>query len=330
MVNVRDVASAAGVSVGTVSNVLNRPERVSETTVKRVRDVIDELGFVRNDAARQLRMGRSSTIGLVVLDARNPFFMDIARGAEDAAIERGMSVLIANSDDDPHREAAHLDLFEQQRAYGILVTPASGDASRVQHLASRGVNAVLVDRASEDSGLPAVVVNDIQGGRLAAEHLLSVGGTRLAFVGGPMTLQQVSDRLAGARSALSQRDASLEVIETPALTVIAGREAGARLARRPPQDRPDAVLAANDLVALGLIQALAMSGQVRIPEDMLLIGYDDIDFAASAVVPLSSIRQPAETMGRRAVELLMAPGTDRPSTITFEPILVARDSTRKP
>mgnify|MGYP003632905111 CR=1 FL=1 len=127
-VSVKDVAARANVSVGTVSNVLNQPDKVAPKTVARVRAVIDELGFVRNDAARQLRAGRSLSIGLIVLDVRNPFFTDVARGAESRAAESNLAVLLGNSDDDPRREAAHLDLFEQQRVQGVLITPVGDGA----------------------------------------------------------------------------------------------------------------------------------------------------------------------------------------------------------
>jgi hypothetical protein len=121
--SIRDVAERAGVSVGTVSNVLNNPARVSPASVERVLAVIEELGYVRNDAARQLRAGRSTTIGLVVLDVRNPFFTDVARGAEDEAARHALSVILGNSDEDTAREAAYLDLFEEQRVHGVLISP---------------------------------------------------------------------------------------------------------------------------------------------------------------------------------------------------------------
>jgi len=126
-VSVRDVAAAASVSVGTVSNVLNRPDKVAPATVERVTTAIAELGFVRNDAARQLRAGRSRSIGLVVLDVRNPFFTDVARGAEDRAAEDGMTILLGNSDENTDREGAYLDLFEEQRVHGVLISPLADE-----------------------------------------------------------------------------------------------------------------------------------------------------------------------------------------------------------
>ena len=133
-VSVRDVAAAASVSVGTVSNVLNRPDKVAPATVERVHAAIEELGFVRNDAARQLRAGRSRSIGLVVLDVRNPFFTDVARGAEDRAAEDGMTILLGNSDENTDREGSYLDLFEEQRVHGVLISPLADDLPRLDRL----------------------------------------------------------------------------------------------------------------------------------------------------------------------------------------------------
>ncbi|WP_194397320.1 LacI family DNA-binding transcriptional regulator [Microbacterium atlanticum] len=330
-VSVKDVAALAQVSVGTVSNVLNRPGKVSAATVQRVQAAIDELGFVRNDAARQLRAGRSRSIGLVVLDVGNPFFTDVARGAERRAAESDLSILLGNSDDDESRETGYLDLFEEQRVQGVLITPVHDVSARLVRLRSRGIPAVLVDRPSDSGEFSSVAVDDVAGGYLAVRHLLDTGRRRIAFVGGPLTTRQVTDRLAGARRAIGENpDASLDVIETTALTVLEGRAAGERLRGREPGDRPDAVFAANDLLAVGVLQALVMLGSISVPDDVAIIGYDDIDFASAAVVPLSSIRQPSELIGRRAVDLLLAAvdGADSAQQIVFQPELIVRSSTR--
>lgn len=329
MVSVKDIAAAAGVSIGTVSNVLNRPDRVAEETVERVRKMIAEHGFVRNDAARQLRAGQSRTIGLVLFDARNPFFMDVARGAEGAAAEHGLSVVIANSDGDPARESGYLDYFEEQRAAGILLSPTPDGAAHVPGLRKRGTKTVLVDTFMDAEGVSSVIGDDVVGGRLAVEHLLSLGRRNIAFVGGPARLEQVAERLRGAHEVAAASKASLEVITTPALTVEAGREVGYELASRPTEARPDAIFAANDLVALGLIQALALTGRIQIPDHIAVIGYDDIDFAAAAIVPLSSVRQPAKLMGQEAVNLLVGSGASQ-ATVRFAPELIARASTATP
>lgn len=331
--SIRDVAARAGVSVGTVSNVLNHPTKVSGPSAERVIAAIAELGFVRNDAARQLRAGSSKTVGLIVLDVRNPFFTDLARGAEDRAADAGLSVILGNSDENSGRESTYLDLFEEQRVLGVLISPFGDVTARLERLRERGTPAVLVDRSSGDSPFSSVSVDDVAGGRLAVEHLLAQGRRRLAFVGGPFEIRQVADRFAGAQRAVeTQPDATLERIELPALSVLAGREAGAAIVARAHADRPEAIFAANDLVAMGVLQALLMQGAsgIRVPADIAIIGYDDIDFASAAVVPLSSIRQPSTLIGQTAIEILMEEADDRslpPRNVVFQPELVVREST---
>lgn len=333
-VSIRDVAVRAGVALGTVSNVLNRPQKVAEPTRKRVLDAIDELGFVRNDAARQLRAGLSRTLGLVVLDVANPFFTEVARGVEDRAAEEDLSVLLGNSDESEIRESAHLDLFEQQRVRGLLISPLGDLSARLGRLRRRGTPIVLVDRPAGDNPYSSVSVDDTAGGRMAVDHLLQRGRRRIAFVGGPGTIRQVADRKSGAEQAVRGSGATLEVIETDGLTVETGRIAGQQLIDRRAADRPDAILAANDIVAIGLMQSLQMLDHRLIPGEIALIGYDDIDFATTTVVPMSSIRQPSELIGRTAVELLLAEleaiesGTEIDhEQVVFQPELVVREST---
>lgn len=330
-VGVKDVAAAAGVSVGTVSNVLNRPDRVSARTVERVQKVIHELGFVRNDAARQLRAGRSRSIGLVVPDIGNPFFAEVARGAEDRAAEAGMTVLLGNSDENPDRQNAHLELFQEQRVNGILLTPASDELGSLERFVAGGMPVVLVDHEVEEDLYPSVSVDDVEGGRLAVQHLLDSGRRRIAFVSGPRSVQQVADRLRGAEIAVAAAEgATLEVVEQPSLTVLQGRAAGETLVARDASERPDAVFAANDLLAVGLLQAFSFGSGIRVPEDIAMVGYDDIDFASATVVPLSSVRQPARLLGWTGVDLLLKEldGGDHDRRVRFQPELVERESSR--
>ncbi|WP_439032253.1 LacI family DNA-binding transcriptional regulator [Gordonia terrae] len=333
-VSMRDVAAAASVSVGTVSNVLNSPGKVSPSTVARVQAAIDQLGFVRNDAARQLRAGRSRCVGLVVLDVGNPFFTDIARAAERRAGDHDLTVLLGTSDDDESREQAYLDTFDEQRVFGLLVSPIGDDLRRFDSLRRRGTPVILVDRDAGGSPFDSVAVDDIAGGRLAVSHLCDTGRRRIVFVGGPPGLRQVADRRRGAQDAVAEVDgATLEVVDTTTLSVLAGREVGTALLGRGPHGLPDAVFCANDLLAIGVLQAFTMlAGGVRVPDDIAIIGYDDIDFARSAVVPLSSIRQPTTRIGVTAVDLLIAAANESadthvPSNLVFQPELVARTST---
>src|SRR6266478_2869657 len=184
--SIKEVAAHAGVSVGTVSNVLNRPDIVAEPTRSRVRAAIKQLGFIRNESARQLRAGRSRTIGLVVLDVANPFFTDVARGVEDEASKSGLSVILCNSDDQRNKETRYLELLEEHRVQGILITPVTGADDRITRLQQRGTPVVLVDSRSPSRGQCSVSVDDVLGGDLATSHLIEAGHEQIAFVGGPM------------------------------------------------------------------------------------------------------------------------------------------------
>jgi LacI family transcriptional regulator len=329
-VSVREVAALAGVSVGTVSNVLNRPAKVAAPTADRVHAAIRALGFVRNDAARQLRDGRSRAIGLVVLDVGNPFFTDLARGAGRRAASEGLSVLLASSDERGEKEASYLDLFEEQRVRGVLISPVADITPRLDRLRQRGIQVVLIDRISHDDDLSSVSVDDVAGGMLAAEHLLARGRNRLAFVGGPLGIRQAADRLEGARTSVQdRRGATLEVIEVDTHSVINGRRAGEHIAARAASDRPDAIFAANDLLATGLLQALHQRAGIAVPDEIALIGYDDIDFTEAAAVPLSSIRQPSALIGETATTILLEEAEESglaPRHVVFQPELVVRAS----
>ncbi|MDR7252884.1 LacI family transcriptional regulator [Nocardioides sp. BE266] len=330
--SVKDVAARAGVSLGTVSNVLNRPDRVSPETRGRVEQAMRDLGFVRNESARQLRAGRSRTLAYVVLDVRNPFFTDVAEGAERAAEESDLSLFLCHSDNRASREADYLAHLVEQRVQGILVTPVDPAAPGLAEVRRNGTPLVIVDRTREDDKFCSVAVDDVLGGRLAVEHLVERGHTRVAFIGGPDSIGQVRDRLAGARRAWADAGLppdQLVVVPTSGLTVVEGRSAGERVMGLAARRRPTAAFCANDLLALGLLQQLSTAG-LAVPGDLAIVGYDDIDYAGAAAVPLTSVRQPRQELGRRAAELVMDEA-DNPDhlhqQLVFTPELVARRST---
>jgi LacI family transcriptional regulator len=329
--SIRDVASRAGVSVGTVSNVLNRPGQVGETTRVRVLAAIEELGFVRNEFARHLRAGSSRTVGLVVLDIANPFFTDVARGVEDAVNEEGLAVILCNSDDQREKEASYLDVLSEQRVQGVLITPTAGPNPALEAMRARGVPVVLLDRRSTGPDQCSVAVDDVHGGRLAADHLLERGHRRIAFIGGSSGLPQVQERHDGVESAIREVCGStdgLTVLSPETLTVAGGREAGSRIVGMPAAQRPTAAVCANDLIALGLLQEMVRHG-VAVPDEFAIVGYDDIDFAAAAAVPLTSVRKPRQELGRRAAELLLDEARNEDhlhEQLLFEPTLVVRES----
>jgi len=329
MATVKEVAQRAGVSLGTVSNVLNRPEVVSEALRTRVLDAIAELGFVRNESARQLRAGVSRTIAMVVLDVANPFFTDVIAGAEELAEQHDALVVMCNSANSADREARHLRRLDQQRVLGVLLTPVhDSPGAALSEVREHGTPVVLVDRGAASSGQSSVAVDDVLGGRLAGEHLVGAGHRRIAYVGRGSPLRQVEERLRGVREAVGAAGL-VEVVNTTGLSVRAGSQAAARVLDAGPGDRATAVFCANDLLALGVLNECVRRG-VRVPDDLAVIGYDDIGFAASASVPLTSVRQPRELLGRTAVELLLASVEGRPAQqVVFEPELVVRRSTAR-
>jgi LacI family transcriptional regulator len=264
----------------------------------------------------------------------NPFFTDVARGVEDEASEAGLAVILCNSDDQKAKESRYLEVLEEHRVQGILITPVSGADKRLASVQRRGTPVVLVDSRSPSRGQCSVSVDDVLGGDLAVSHLLEGGHEQIAFVGGPMSVRQVSDRRDGAVRALERagrHGADLLVIETPALNVTAGQRAGAALAALPAGSRPSAVFCANDLLALGVLQEMT-TRRIAVPGGVAIVGYDDVEFAAAAAVPLSSVRQPRHQLGRAAAQLLieeaLGDGTHRHRQVVFEPDLVVRASSQ--
>lgn len=334
MPTIKDVARLAGVSAGTVSNVLNRPSYVNHDTRERVQAAITKLGFVPRQRSRQFRPGRVRNLGIALANLEHPFFVDVALGAEELAKELDVGVVICNSAYDPHREDQNLDLLVQQRVQGIIISPVDENSSRLQALRDRGVPMVFVDRVTDDRDCWSVVVDDYEGGQIGMKHLLEKGHTRIAFVGHPQNSVKVNTRLKGARDALEASGipgASLEVINVESWTVQAGKYAGELLAQRDPALRPTAVFCANDMMALGLLQTLEHSG-ISVPSDLAIVGYDDLAWAEISMIPLTTVGQPRHLLGRTAVEMLMEllenPNTKvSPRHVVLRPELVIRETT---
>lgn len=329
VVGLRHVAERAGVSAGTVSNFINHPGKVAPATGDRIRDAIRDLGYVGNDAARALRVGGTEMIGHLTFEVGTPFFFDFSKGVQERALESGYSVLIANTAGSLEGERRYLDLFESQRMRGLLLSPLGDVRRRVASFSERGVPVVLIDRHLDGADCSSVSVDDVAGGRLAIDHLLELGRRRILFVGGPLGLDPVADRLNGARQAArAVPGASLKVLETSDRTIRIGREVGRDLAAEPTR-LPDAIFAANDLLAIGLLQGLLEGGSISVPDDVAIVGYDDIDFAMDAVISLTSVKRPGEMFGRTALDVLhrQIGGSGPVEHITFQPTLVARRST---
>lgn len=330
LVTVREVAAHAGVGMSTVSNAVNHPERLTRDTLARVNASIHELGFVRNSAARQLRLGASQVLGMVVIDAGSPFFAVLDRAVEDSADAHGYAVLLGNSGQEPSRQSRHVLLFESQRVQGMLVTPIDRDLSEIDAVQRRGTPVVLADYRDPEGRFSSASVDHIHGGRLAAEHLIGRGRKRIAVVRGPVRFPQIEDRIEGADAAIHAA-AGVELVPllAGALTFEGGLALGRQILNMPATTRVDAVFAATDQVAIGLVEALVTAvGAAAVPAQVAVVGYDDVPYAESSRIPLTSIRQPIEDLGTTAVELMisMLAEPSRREEVLFVPDLVARSS----
>jgi LacI family transcriptional regulator len=329
-VSLRDVATVAKVSVGTVSNVLNHPEVVAPRTLSRVRETIKDLGFVPNGLARQLRFGNSRTVGLIVPDVSNPFFTEVARGVEDGANKRDYAVFLCNSDESSVKESRYIDVLIEQQVRGVLISPSDVRFNRLDDLKARGISVTLLDREIKGTDQCSVSVDDIYGGRIAIEYLAEIGHKNIAWVCGPESIPQVADRGIGVKKAAKIGDIKIKTIQVSMMNSIQGELAAKMILALPVL--PSAVFCANDLLALGVMRGL-ISAKIKIPKQVAILGYDDINFAASAAIPLSSISQPAYQMGVTAADLLLSEcedgATHEHQQIRFQPQLVERESTKK-
>ena len=326
--SIREVARRAGVSVGTVSNVLNRPDLVAEDTRARVRTAIEELGFVRNESARRLRQGHSRTLGVVVEDVANPYFTDVAKGAEAAMNADGFDAVLCTSDGLAGKEQRCLEFLEEQRVSGVLIAPVDLRPDRIARLRARGMAVVLLDRRDSTSDACSARVDHAAGGEVALNHLLGLGHKELALVTAETEPQPCRERRTGAERVLRQTGgASMVTLYQPTLTATAGQHAAHRLLDLTPA--PSAVFCANDLLAIGVVNELMRLG-VKVPAEMAVIGYDDIELAATAAVPLTTVRQPRHALGWAAAEMAIAETTDGAGHdhqhMVLTPDLVIRES----
>ncbi|MBV2364711.1 LacI family transcriptional regulator [Streptomonospora sp. NEAU-YY374] len=333
-VGINDVAARAGVSPGTVSNVLNRPERVAEATRRKVERAVQELDYVRNSSGRSLRAGRSDSVGLLVLDVTNPFFAEVARGVEDTAGEAGLAVVLLNSAEQAGRQRRAIRLLAEQRAAGAVVMPVDGDTADLLWLRKQGVPGVLLDRGDVSADIAcSVAVDNHAGGLAAGRHLVNLGHERVTYLSGPADLEQCRTRLAGLRAALEESgldpDASVRVIETEQLNAESGEKAVEEVLAGGPRKRPQAVFCSNDQLALGVLKGLGERG-LSAPADLSVVGYDDVATAGLVHPGLTTVAQPKYDLGAAAMRLLLSELNDPDHTherLRFAPELVVRGST---
>ncbi len=328
----RDVAERAGVSIALVSSYINNPQQVGGKSAVKIEEAIAFLGFIPNDAARQLRRGISRMIAFVAFDVGDAFFASVSRGAQRRAAEEGLSLVLADSNGKRSTEREYLTLFGEQRVRGLLLAPVAEPSSYLDEVGLRQTRVVFIDQPAPSHRYGSVSINDVLGGRLAAAHLLQLGRRRIAYVGGPGSIRQVADRLRGAREAVREVPGShLEVFDTENRDAHAGRDVAEALMRRAPADRPNGIFCVNDNIAAGLLQVFLRHPDIRVPRDVAVVGYNDVAADAASVIPLTSIKQPHEAFGQTAVDLLLeefvASKQASRRQVVFDPELVIREST---
>ncbi|REJ10991.1 LacI family DNA-binding transcriptional regulator [Halobacillus trueperi] len=324
MVTIKDVAREAGVSVATVSRVLNDNGYVGADTRKKVMEAIAELNYSPNEVARSLYKRESRLIGLLLPDITNPFFPQLARGVEDELSQAGYRLLLGNSDENIQKELDYIQTFVQNNVVGIITATNHVDYKIYEAL---DLPLVLLDRASEN--YPAVFADGREGGRLAAKTLIEKGAQRITLVKGPANIKPAQDRFQGAIEELSQADVDFSVLSTTSYSFEEAQGWAEELFDK--FSDTDGVIASNDIVGIAIIHEALERGK-RIPEDVQIIGYDDIPQSSLSYPTLSTIRQPAYEMGREAAKLLIRtikkePGVEQ--TIQMPVELVERKTTRK-
>jgi len=322
-VRIREVAERAGVSTGTVSNVLNHPETVSDTTRDHVLKVMGEMNFVRDASARQLRVGESQTVGVIVRDFANPFYMELARGIEDRLVQDDCIMIVCSSDDDPVRESRSIRLFAEQGVRGTLITPFRDTSDQIKRLEALRIPMVLLDSLSDKA--PSVSVDHVDGAEQAVRHLLEQGHRRIGFINGPERLRPCRERAEGARRAVEEWGMDPDEVFTSTTVNLMSADSGCEgMSVLLDRARLTAVFCVNDFVAMGALREIRSRG-LSVPSDVAVVGYDDIVFAREMMVPLTSVRQPMHDLGWTAVEMLLNP--DKASGhVTFQPQLVVRES----
>ena len=327
-VNIADVAREAGVSAQTVSRALNNKGEISVETRGRVLEIVERLGYRPNTLARGLVTQKTSTIGLVVPDIANPFFSEVARGAEDAAHQAGYTLLLCNSRENPVREMEALRTLEAQRVDGIILCSSRLSEDELGAMLARLPAVILVNRESSGNDLRSVCIDDEAGARYATQHLLRTEHRSIAFLAGPPASHSGLRRAQGYRRALSEAgmpiDPALSVACTPHLE--GGYNAARQLLSRQPEI--DAFLCYNDLVAVGALQACAAQDR-HVPEDIALIGCDDILLAGLVTPPLTTLRSDKRALGAEAIRLLLrrlAGCVDGCENVVLQPELIVRAS----
>ena len=329
MTTIRDVARLAGVAPITVSRVINNNDYASKETRLRVIQAIEELGYVPNSLSQSFRWKQTGLFALLVTDITNPFWTTVARGVEDGVSDAGFNVILCNTDESDEEVERYLRVLLAKQIDGVFIVPASNASEQVSALKKKGIPAVVLDRRFPELLIDSVRCDSEQGAYLVTKHLLSLGHERISLINGPSGLSTVEDRTSGYLRAHAETHIlpAAELIFNGHFTVESGEELAAKALASPTQ--PTALFAANNFLTLGCLKAIRSKG-LQIPQDISLVGFDDLPFMQLIEPGITVATQPAYEMGRLAVELLLSRLNkklpDNPQEIVLPTGLIIRQS----
>lgn len=329
MSSIKDVARRAHVSISTVSHVVNSTRFVSELSRKRVEAAIRELGYVPSAVARSLKSNSTKTLGMLIPNCTNPYFAEIVRSVEDHCFGAGYTLILCNTDDEPRRQSVYLQVLSEKRVDGLIIISTGNDSELLALLEGLTIPTVLLDREISHVQCDLVETAHMQGAMMATDHLIALGHQRIACIGGPTDLNSSTQRIQGWRNALSKADLShdaAQLVWHSDFTSQGGFDAMKQVLQSPV--KPTAVFVCNDLMGIGALSAAHEAG-IRIPQDMSLVGFDDIELAHFTSPPLTTIVQPKHRMGVMAVDMLLEriqSKRQQAKQVLLQPTLVVRAS----
>ena len=328
---IKDVAKLAEVHPSTVSRVINDDSRISEKTKNKVLLIIKKLGYTPNAIARGLKIKRTYTLGILIPDITNPFFAEIARGVEDAANKNNFNVILCNTDDKLKKERTYLEILKGKRVDGLILGTAHLKDKSILELEMKKFPYILISRNIEGLDKNCIIVDDVEGGMMATEYLIKLGHRRIAHITGPLKTRSALNRLKGYKLALKKYNIEYmdELVEEGDFRIKGGYQAMKKFLKL--LEPPRAIFAANDLLALGAMQAIQKKN-FHIPEDFSVVGFNDIELASFVYPALTTIRQPMLEMGELAVKMLLRiieEGEFNQRKIVLKPKLIIRESCKK-
>ena len=328
-VTLRDIAKEAGVSTTTISRALNNKPDVSSKTKDKIIKIAKNLGYTPNLLAKSLRSKKSKTIGVVLADISNPFFSAVAKGVENAARKKSYSIILCNTDEEYEKEEEALQVLVEKRVDGLLITPVQKEYKDILRIKEQKIPLVLVGRHFDTIGTNSVVSDDSLGGFLATEYLIKKGHRKILYISGPLHISSASERLNGYKEALKKYKISFKKKLVRGYT--AKMDEAYMLMRKLLKEKLDftAIFTFSDFLAFGIMKALREE-KLKIPDDVAVVGYDDIEFSSILEIPLTTVHMPKYRLGMEGTNMLIdeieGKNSGKPQKLVIKPELIVRES----